>query len=800
MAKRAAQNDRLRRAREERNLTQSEVAQAIGTSSFTVSRWELGVQAPQPHFREKLCTLFTLSPQELGLIPDQAEAEPHTNGNSAHPATGEQTEALDAPAPAPARIEDPAEARARHDLVAQVRRYWIDTELEAATADLPHIELCMIRRPSAVEDPVQVLRQPDRPDRPVESGTTIETIYRRAGQQLLILGEPGAGKTTLLLDLTRRLLEAGDDMAHGPVPVVFHLSSWAEERRPLGPWLVDELHRRYGVAHRLGRAWIAAEQVLPLLDGLDEVADEHRPACVAAINAFLATHGQLPLVVCCRTGQYRSLGVRLRLRDAVVILPLARPQIEAYLADAGDAVRQVRALLDEDERLWDLLTTPLFLAMIVRTYGPDRAARPLLQGALTDRRRHVLSDYVSEMMVRPRAANGSLVSPPHQTIHWLGWLARAMRDHGEGVFYLDWMQPSWLPTRGQRRLVTLGPAALLVLTGGLIGMLDMLLAGLLLGSHMYKLEFTTGFSVSLSGDLAAGMVAGAVVGAIAGMLAAAFTYERRIAPTQRLAWSWTTFRRHLPSVAIAVLGAVTISLAIDRVLAGVVVHLLYGLLLIVLFKALTMETELDPMNRPRRAWAALRHRLPRRWQLVAALVVIGAAVAGVVVAAGAISGADAATVAYRFVARMIVGLSLGLMFGPETPLSETVPAPGRAIEESGHHGLNAGLVSGAVAALVFGVVSGAGVAAEAGAPVGLVIGLADGLSIGVIVGAGVALRRGGGAFLRHAVLRRLLVRNGAAPADYVGFLDHASNLILLRRRGGGYEFVHRLLLEHFADS
>src|SRR5207237_7353297 len=65
-----APNERLRRAREERNWTQAELARVIGTSGLTVSRWELGVQTPQPHFRERLCAVFSLSPRELGLIPD----------------------------------------------------------------------------------------------------------------------------------------------------------------------------------------------------------------------------------------------------------------------------------------------------------------------------------------------------------------------------------------------------------------------------------------------------------------------------------------------------------------------------------------------------------------------------------------------------------------------------------------------------------------------------------------------------------------------------------------------------------
>jgi hypothetical protein len=139
------------------------------------------------------------------------------------------------------------------------------------------------------------------------------------------------------------------------------------------------------------------------------------------------------------------------------------------------------------------------------------------------------------------------------------------------------------------------------------------------------------------------------------------------------------------------------------------------------------------------------------------------------------------------------------MFGPKTPLCETVPAPGQGIEMSRRHGLVAGVVSGGLAVLVFGVVDGASLARMLGPSVGVMTGVVDGVSIGVIVGTGVSLRRGLGAYLRHVLLRDLLARAGSAPRDYVGFLEHASNLILLRRRGGGYEFVHRLLLDHFAD-
>jgi hypothetical protein len=45
----------------------------------------------------------------------------------------------------------------------------------------------------------------------------------------------------------------------------------------------------------------------------------------------------------------------------------------------------------------------------------------------------------------------------------------------------------------------------------------------------------------------------------------------------------------------------------------------------------------------------------------------------------------------------------------------------------------------------------------------------------------------------------VLWRHDAMPLDYVRFLDYCAERIFLRKIGGGYVFVHRLLLEYFAS-
>jgi predicted NACHT family NTPase len=154
---------------------------------------------------------------------------------------------------------------------------------------------------------------------------SISAVFAEIGGGLLILGAPGAGKTTVLLELTRDLLIEAEADQEQPMPVVFNLSSWAVQRLPLAEWLVDELHIRYDVARQIGSQWLAGGEILPLLDGLDEVAKAHRADCIEAINAFRQEHGPARFVVCSRTEDYTMLVGLLRVEEAIELQPPTPP-------------------------------------------------------------------------------------------------------------------------------------------------------------------------------------------------------------------------------------------------------------------------------------------------------------------------------------------------------------------------------------------------------------------------------------------------------------------------------------------
>ena len=74
-----------------------------------------------------------------------------------------------------------------------------------------------------------------------------------------------------------------------------------------------------------------------------------------------------------------------------------------------------------------------------------------------------------------------------------------------------------------------------------------------------------------------------------------------------------------------------------------------------------------------------------------------------------------------------------------------------------------------------------------------------GMSLGFPFGLLGGMLFGGFAVIQHYSLRILVSGNKYLPFRLVPFLDHCVDLIFLRRVGGGYIFVHRLLMEHFAE-
>jgi transcriptional regulator with XRE-family HTH domain len=63
-------NERLKRARHQQGWTQAELAEKVGTTFETVSRWERGIKAPSAYYRRRLCEVLGMTAEELGLVAE----------------------------------------------------------------------------------------------------------------------------------------------------------------------------------------------------------------------------------------------------------------------------------------------------------------------------------------------------------------------------------------------------------------------------------------------------------------------------------------------------------------------------------------------------------------------------------------------------------------------------------------------------------------------------------------------------------------------------------------------------------
>ncbi len=93
----------LKVEREKRGWSLAKLAEVLGTTTRTVSRWEQGLAVPYPYYREQLCVLYGKTAEELGLLSDANENHMAEEATSPVP----QPPALDDPAPQTSFLVDP---------------------------------------------------------------------------------------------------------------------------------------------------------------------------------------------------------------------------------------------------------------------------------------------------------------------------------------------------------------------------------------------------------------------------------------------------------------------------------------------------------------------------------------------------------------------------------------------------------------------------------------------------------------------------------------------------------------------
>jgi Cdc6-like AAA superfamily ATPase len=343
------------------------------------------------------------------------------------------------------------ELRNRKALLNNVRTAWVEGVLEKSLHEQIPIVLGLENRPNAVASPWNLdLINPDQSCQPLSAGTPVIDVFDKLGEggTLLILGEPGSGKTITLLQLARDLIARAEEEIDRRIPVVLNLSSWAAEKQTIAKWIVEELNSKYQVNRKIGQQWVEKQELLLLLDGLDEIRDlEKRNACVTALNAFQQEQAA-EIVVCCRIKDYEELGNQLTLRSALVVQPLTTNQIQTYLNQLQSDVTALKIMLTQDATLQELAQSPLLLSIMVLTYQGIEVTDISVGAIASDRKKYLFDNYINRIFqgsrlqsYRPniRTKEKQYYSKQNTTL-WLVWMAKQMVRYSQTVFLIETMQ------------------------------------------------------------------------------------------------------------------------------------------------------------------------------------------------------------------------------------------------------------------------------------------------------------------------------------------------------------------------
>jgi hypothetical protein len=576
-------------------------------------------------------------------------------------------------------------------------------------------------------------------------------------RRLVILGGPGTGKTTLAVQLLRELLATRH--RDEPVPVLLSVSGWDTATFPhLQDWLAARLAQDYPALRATGlgpgapATLTSRGQILPVLDGLDELPPAAQAAVITALNGSLSGTDQL--IVTSRTTDYgRAVGEAGHVLTSAVVIepdPLDPAAAAGYLHRClpprpGPVWEQILTRLRTTPAqpggpvaaLAGIAAGPLGLWLLRAVYitpGADPAAL-LDPGRFPDTaalRAHLFDQLIGALIdTRPPSDDpADLFRPrrrhdPAQVRRWLGYLAHHLTclpagDGATGTRDFTWWHLAHT-TRALSRMTRLTIALTVALP---IAVTAALADGLAEG-------FRTG--------LTTGLTYGAGFGLTAGL---ALWFAARSWSRQPPGFADLRVRGRVPGSARRLIRGLTLGLAFG-VMAGLAMGLGTGL------------------------------------------------------AFGLTAGLTAG---------LATGLATGLAYALATGLAAWAEAPtptGQADTPltSWRADRTLNLLRATTVGLAVGLTGGLATGLSAGHTGTLAFGLAVGLTSGLTLGLGAGLAAGNHhAWMAYLITTYRLARAGRLPRTLMPFLDDAHRLGLLRAVGPAYQFRHAELHDHLAAT
>lgn len=306
---------------------------------------------------------------------------------------------------------------------------------------------------------------------------------------ILIVGQPGAGKTTILLETAMILLDKSKQQ-YTAIPVIFNLSSWRPNYDDFGKWLIDMLVEGNGFSRKLAEEVISKNQIIPLLDGLDELSrlgnDKQQSniligQCLEALNQFLSTKNPEQMVICSRLEEYKIIEYNAPVKAEILIKPLKIEQIEKALKPLADlplleakrhfanptSAQNILYILQNKPTLIDSLCIPFYFHLATQVF--DR--QQLIDELPTDKENfenYLVSNFIEKKL---KFSTNKIFENKRENLRWLYWLATHFNTNGGAGFEISGLQPSML---SKPRIYNIYIAFLFIILIGYLGFLSII--------------------------------------------------------------------------------------------------------------------------------------------------------------------------------------------------------------------------------------------------------------------------------------------------------------------------------------
>lgn len=636
--------------------------------------------------------------------------------------------------------------RNRQALLAKVRNFWVKGVLEKSLHQ-QILSLGLQNRPNAVESPWNLMvGTKEQPPQDLPPDTTVISIFDEigAGRTLLILGEPGSGKTITLLQLARDLIVRAEQDVEQRIPVVFNLSSWSStvlrkgKRASALQTIAEWLIEELSSKYQVPRKIGEAwvkRQQLLLL--LDGLDEVRADDRDDCIAAINDFQQEFgtEIVVCCRIRDYEILKNRLNFQSAVFLRSLSSEQVQDYLNRLTADLTGLKSLLVEDISLQELAQSPLMLNIMVLAYEGMPVKQLPQASSIKERQKQLFDIYIKRMLERSRVFSYTAGQDPKS-------IPRPQYTQQQILCWLAWL------------------AQQMVKESKTVFLIEQVQPSWLSSRKQIVLH-------RFLNALFFGIISSIVVALISLI--------------------------HILTVGI--IGKL-ITISAFHELIETLIQMFYGLVFGLVYGLIFgRKDQIEPVEKLKWSWAKAKKSFYNG-------LLFGFSISIILVIFIGLNSLNSEFWVWLLTFLILLlfcglffGLFLGLAFGLIGGFrgleiqKSYIPNQGiwQSIKNASVSGLAITTIFGLTFVPIFSLISNP------------LIGLSDGLGMGVSIGVICGLAYGGWACLQHFTLRLILHHQNSVPWNYAKFLDYATERLFLQKVGGGYIFVHRLLMEHFAQ-